>query len=422
MTTLLLQIQELGWQLMVVLSRLEVMAPSLGAAVGLCVGIAIHWYQTKKARVLPYLPSYREAVTQEHDAATRFFSAVHDLTMCVTEAWNMTKSRRRNAGSVELHLSQEALQRACRGVKTHGQTMMDGFVDYQELSNLICTAHAQLDSAWSYTSQDNYRTEYYTETSVDSDGDTVTETKSRQVYEDTDHWFTFDASLAHTAHQTMRTLAGRRVHARLRPPDLQRMRVAVGNLSQADRMFLEKLYIHTVAEDPEAKPTEAELEGAVNQWLLGTRIDQDLHQFEAHMDEALSSSEVELEAIHASESTYHFNTGSRSHEGPPGYQAAQRLQGILDDASSRWTSVAAMWETCSSAAETLLQWATDDSEIESDRRYAKTAIEAYEAAFPDSTLDVNQLTSPGATFLISLVLAVVVALAVVLLHPSGPLF
>ncbi len=421
MREVLSELQPMAQDLMVTLSKLEVMAPTLGVAGGLFVGFVIHLLQRKKARTLPFLPSYQDTVEQEHDAATRFFAAVHDLTMCVTEAWNITHNRTQDAGSVETNLSPSHLRQACEGVSEHGQKMMDGLTDYQDLSEQVVRTATQLDRSWTYRSRDNYRTETYTVTRTDSDGNTHTETRTRQVYEDTDHWFTFDASEARAAHTSLKTLRRMRKDAQLVPPNLQRMRVELSNLSQADRMFLKKLYIQTIAEDPEADPTELELASVANQWLLGTRIDLGLHSFEQTMDRALEVGGGEFRTIHASRSSYHFNTPSRSHSGPAGFQAAARLKQTLRSAAQHWMTVAEMWQVCRDAARSLLEWATDASEVESDRSYAQTAIDAYEAAFPASTIQVDQLTTPKKTLIISLAVAVAIGLIVFALHPSGRL-
>lgn len=415
-------VNEAGWSLWTTLYPPEVLAPLVGLLSGALVAQVIHIVQTRRARTLPFLPSYLESVDQEHDAATRYFAAVHDLTMCVTEAWNMKSSRSQDAGSVESNLRRERLATTCERVKSNGQAMMDGLADYQRLSNRIAAAKAQLDASWSYTSRDNYRTETYTESYTDSNGKSRTRTRTRRVYEDTDHWFHYSASEARSARTTLRTLRTERKAAQLVRPDVRRMRVALTNLSQADRMFLEKLYIHTIVEDPEAKPTDDELRSVINQWLIGTRIDEDLKQLEEHMDHGLASSASAFGTIFASRASYHYNTTSRSHSGPPGYQAARRLGSTLGTATAGWMSVSEMWDTCAEAADTLSEWADDSETVESDRDYAKTAIAAYEAAFPDSTLEVDQLTTPGKTALIGLAVAVAVGAAIFALHEQSPLF
>ena len=78
-----------------------------------------------------------------------------------------------------------------------------------------------------------------------------------------------------------------------------------------------------------------------------------------------------------------------------------------------------MWATCRETAETLMSWAQDSSEIEGDKQYARTAIDAYEAAFPNSSIEVDQLTTPGWTIFISLCVGLVVGLLVFVFHPEG---
>ena len=115
------------------LIQVEVISPTVGLLVGLIVGLIIHGVQRRRSRILPFLPSYSEAVDSEHDPATLFFASVHDLTMCVTEAWNTKHSRQTDAGSVESQLHHDQLYRACEGIETHGQAMMEELGDYPNI-------------------------------------------------------------------------------------------------------------------------------------------------------------------------------------------------------------------------------------------------------------------------------------------------
>ena len=234
-----------------VLYQPELIAPILGVAFGLFVSLVLHWQQRRHARVLPFLPSYQDAVTQEHDDSTRFFAAVHDLTMCITESWNVTHSRHRDHGTVERNISRPHLRAACEGVATHGRAMMDNLDDYRSLSSLIVRAHTALSAAWTYRSKDNYRTETYTVRRRDKDGKYRTETRTRRVYEDTDHWFTYTPQPAQEARDILQRLSQVRHQTRLVRPEIRRMRVGLDNLSEADRMFLEKIYLQTIVEDPD---------------------------------------------------------------------------------------------------------------------------------------------------------------------------
>jgi hypothetical protein len=64
---------------------------------------------------------------------------------------------------------------------------------------------------------------------------------------------------------------------------------------------------------------------------------------------------------------------------------------------------------------TLRIWAKDSEETESDKDYARQAIEAHEAAFPESTIDINPLATRGKTLLSSIWVNVVVFL----MHSDG---
>ena len=197
------------------------------------------------------------------------------------------------------------------------------------------------------------------------------------------------------------------------------MRVALEKMSEAERMFLKRLYQQTIVEDQKAQPTDEDLLEVANQWLVGTTIDSDLNAFELHMDDAINHIDSEFPTILASRGTYHYNTTSRSHSGPSGYQAANRIRSPLNRAYSGWDVVDTMWVKCRDVAQTLTEWAQDSAEIESDKQYAREAIDAYEAAFPNSSIDIDQLTTPGWTAFISLIVFAVVAGVVFFFHPDG---
>ena len=197
------------------------------------------------------------------------------------------------------------------------------------------------------------------------------------------------------------------------------MKVKLEKMNQAERMFLERLYKQTIVEDAKAQPSDDELLAVANQWLVGTELDANLGAFEVHMDRGLSRVSEEFHKIYDSRASYHFNTTSRSHPGPPGYQATNRLKKPLSQSYTQWQRVVTMWTTCRSVAKTLVDWAQDSEEIESDKDYAREAIEAYEAAFPNSSIEVDQLTTPGQTLLIAILIAVAVAVIVIVAHPDG---
>lgn len=403
------------------LNQVEVLAPAAGVFVGGIVAAIIHIRQRRHARILPFLPSYSALVEQELTSATRFLSSVHELTMCVTEAWNMRSGRRTNAASVEALLKRAPLQNACAGVMEHGAEMMASFDGFQTLSVEARIAASTLSSVWKYNASHNYRTERYTVTSRDSKGNTRRQTKTRQVYESTDHTFVYDAVDAHRAERLLTELKNTKGKVVLNHPNVGELCIKLDALSQAERMFLERMYVQTVLEDEQATPTAGEMESAINQWLVGAALDGRLASCERHIIEAIEQAPASLEIIRASKSRYHYRTKRKTHSGPEGYQAAKHLQGLLQDAEDDWLTISAMWTTCQNAAQSVLAWAEDPEKVESDKDYAREAVAAYKAAFPLSSIDVDQLTTPRRTTLIALAVAVAVAVVVALAHPGGPL-
>ncbi|MEZ4318903.1 MAG: hypothetical protein R3F61_15420 [Myxococcota bacterium] len=396
----------------------EIVTGLSGTTTALGAGAGTHWWQARKSRVLPTLPSHSEALERAPDDGTRFFAAVHELTMCVTEAWNAGRARQAG-GRVEALIKRDVLER-CRDQITAAETGLRALLSpYAACGTGAHDVKNVLDPAWTYQSRDNYRTETYTVTSTDSKGRTKTETRTRQVYESTDHWFTFVRSTAEVGEQRLEAWTRRFADTRFPMLHIHRHRVDIDKLGSAERSFLERLIRSTVLEDPEAEVSASDLDHWANQWLLGTRVDERLETFQSRRAWVAQNARSSFETIYASESGYHYRTTSRSHSGPPGYQAHLALVRTLGAASSAWNDVDSMLATCVESADTLVAYARDPDVIESDRDYAQIAIRAYEAAFPASEIEVDQLARHGWTVAAALGTGTLVALASYALHPMG---
>ena len=377
--------------------------------VSVCVGLILHRRAVAKARVLPYIPSLTELFDAEHDETTRFLASVHDMTMAITDAWNATRARQVKEATVEAVVRTDALLPACEAVIAGAEAVRERFRDHGDLAGLAQSAHHRLGDAWDYTSHDNYRTEVYTVTTTDSDGKTQTETRTRQVYENTDHYFNYSPGAAHDAQDRIADLLEARNDCVLTLPDVARLEMRLTALDPAQRSFLERMVRHTILEEPEAEVDEPEIVNAASQWFLGARVDDWLR---AVIDggDLVEASHAELMAtVLASNRRYHYCTTSRSHSGPPGFIAAKDLGFRLYRLVEGWASLSMMLDHCEAAAEELSEWATDRSEEESDREYVKAAARAYEAAFPDSILEIDQLPRHGRTIGIAMAVGGAVA-------------
>lgn len=389
-----------------------------GLASGGSLGGAAHGWQARKARVLPALPSHVHALERPPDDAVRFFAAVHDLTMAVTEAWNAGRARSAG-GTVEELVRKDALRAAHDAVQDGSARLRERLGSEAQRASEAARAEDALASLWTYSSRDNYRTETYTVTTTDSKGKTRTETRTRQVYVNTDHWFEFEPQLAPDAKRrlsrwvdacrgTSWTVLGVREH-----------RVDPARMDPVERSFLERLIRATVLEDPEAQVSPEDLERYANQWLLGTRIDDALERLQAVWSRVDAVLEERFAPILRSQRRYHYVTTSRIHSGPEGYVATQGLRSDLRDAIGAWASVDGMLQTCTRAAADLVSWADDARVVEGDRAYADAAVAAYQAAFPASEIQVDQLPSHGWTATIASIAGVMGSLVSFALHPAG---
>ena len=368
-----------------------------GVLSGILAASGVHWHYRRRAQVLPHIPALAEAMDGAHDETTRFLAAVHEMTMSVTDAWNAARARKMTREKVEALIRTDALLPACAEVIAESPKVLSRHQGYGELSDRSEQARDAFDAAWTYRSQDNYRTETYIVTRTDSKGRTRTETRTRQVYEDTDHYFTFHRDSAKRAQALLLALLDAEPELELPVPQLSTLRVRLDAVPEAQRMFLRRMVRDTVLEDEEAEVTDQEVEHYANQWLLGADLPRRLRAILGNLRELRSCHKAELATLLSSNGSYHFNTRSRTHSGPPGFRSAQRLEKTADEVVEEWSAVRQMLSTCASVAEDLQAWATDHAEVESDRAYVKRAAEAYELAFPHSELEVDQLARHGVT-------------------------
>lgn len=405
--SLLGYLQSVARSVVLVVAQPEIAAAIVAGSVGVLVAYGIHRHFRAKARVLPYIPSLAEAVDGEHDETTRFLAAVHEMSMSITDAWNAVQARVKTRASVEGVVRADALLPACRAVRDGVVSMRARYADYDLLADLASRSRQSLSEAWSYRNRHNYRTEVYTVTSTGSDGKTRTQTRTRQVYEDTDHWFDFNRDIAAAAQGEVSALLAERRRRELPLPDVKRLRVRLDRVDPAQRMFLKRMVRDTILEDPEAEVDDATIADAANQWIRGARIDDWLGKVHTGTTQLRQDERGAFSRMMSSRGHYHYKTTSRSHGGPDGYRAARELSLVLSTVIDGWGQLQLMLRRCEEAAGELAAWARDRTEEEDDVDYVKKAIVAYEAAFPDSTLDIDQLPRHGWTVGLALLAAVV---------------
>ncbi|MCA9569604.1 MAG: hypothetical protein KC656_17280 [Myxococcales bacterium] len=127
------------------------LAATAGAGGGLLAHAALRRVEQRRLNALPALPSHGEAVVGAEDPGVRFFAAVHDLTMTVTEAWNTTRIR---GGSVEERIKRDHLAGVADRVHTGADELLRVLEPYRANAELASKARGALDGLWTYSSQE----------------------------------------------------------------------------------------------------------------------------------------------------------------------------------------------------------------------------------------------------------------------------
>jgi hypothetical protein len=379
-----------------------------GGGAGALTAFLVHRFFSRRAEVLPTLPSHVEALDGPQDQTTLFLAAVHDMAMSVTDAWNAARARQVHREPLEALINKDALLPACDAVKQQGAALRVHLADYESLIDQARRARDQLLASWTHRQKDHYRTETYTATTTDSKGKTRTQVRTRQVYDYSDHWFEFDHEIARRARDTVRAFLDFGADAVLPVPDLASVRVRLKALGEAERMFLRRMILHTVLEDAEAEIDDHRVEELLNQWLKGTRLSGWLQSVHGSMDVVHSGQGDAFRVILNSAPVSHYRVSSRSHAGPAGCQRSRALAKDLRVGITAWGWVASMLSTCEGAAFDLARWARDPGVIEDDVDYVRQAVAAYEGAFPDSELEIDQLPNHWVTWLVGVGVAAVV--------------
>jgi hypothetical protein len=363
----------------------------LGSCAGALTAFIVHRYYAKRAEVLPTLPSHAEALDGPQDQTTLFLAAVHDMSMSVTDAWNATRARRVHREPLEALLNLDTLLPACDAVQQQGAALRGYLAEYASLAGRSRAGRDLIEASWSHRQKDHYRTETYIVSSTDSKGRSRTEVRTRQVYDYSDHWFAFHRDVGLRARDEVGAVVGFGATAALPVPDLGRLRVRLAALSEPERMFLRRMIQHTILEDGEAELDETCTERLVNQWLVGARLGEWLRSVHGWLDRLRDDHVAAFGTIMGSEPVSHYRVSSRTHEGPPGRVQSTALVGLLDGILAGWASVEGMLATCEGAAFDLARWARNPAEVEGDVAYVRRAVAAYEGAFPDSEIDIDQL-------------------------------
>ncbi|MDO8516720.1 MAG: hypothetical protein Q7S33_01215 [Nanoarchaeota archaeon] len=194
----------------------------LAGAIGLFAG-GILMYGKEKAREASIPLGFSEISQIERDAKrygqtvtgmNEYLPKVNDLTMKVFESWNLSNERiilgkNTQAFAKELDMNMD------KSLKVHhynlgmllndaprlSKNALTSWKDFIDVSLKMNKVNNEFNESWDDIHTDNYHTEVYTETVSDGDGKSHTETRTRQVYDDTTHRYRYDRQHGELASQ-----------------------------------------------------------------------------------------------------------------------------------------------------------------------------------------------------------------------------
>ncbi len=398
-------------------------AVGAGGAIATAVAFITHYYQKKRAAIFPVVYSHRDKIGPQDEPALDFYGAVNDMTMSITEAWNeMGKTKSYNRFMKSLH--HERFLQSLDGVALDGRDLLEKVAPHVELASMASKVASTLDDSWHYRSHDNYHTQVYytTESYTDAKGKVKTRRvrRTRQVYDDTDHYFTFYPENARKAHELLDNLVVKYMNTDLYDPGLTRYKIdPTGKDERRARL--------TVFEDEAYKVTDKELDNIMNQWLIHAGVNNMVVNFKDNMAYLVENMHHAVEVIESSRTSYHYNTTSRSHSGPDGYRWSADLESKSRNASNSVGSMTGPVRTCMEKAgnlrERLVAGLKKGGAESNLKQTAKDAldigVESYLAAFPGSEINIDQRVKPGSIALISLGVGLLTGILTYFAHSSA---
>jgi hypothetical protein len=371
---------------------------SIGVVASAVAAVIDRYAQQREADVFPVI--YSRFPERGNESATgQFYAAVNDFVMGVAELWNAT--RKEGYDQLSMRLASSPLGSACYKVSRESSRMESLLAKHQEVATQAAQSAERFGQSWTYTSHDNYHTEFYTTTSSDGKGNTTTQYHTRQVYDDTDHYFHRHFDKAVEGKRMTDDLIQAHPPAELYTPDLDKIRI------EADAQDIARIR-DTLYEDPKKEVLQEEADSKLNAWTRAAIVGKNIPAANKLLDEVLTKKEDLFKRVQESRDNYHYNTTSRSHPGPEGYQAAMLLRDQLGSVASDIRTVLETIALARGNAENLT--ALLQQPMESEKRQGRKimrealdfAVDTYLANFPESEIKFDQRTRPGKTALIAL--------------------
>jgi hypothetical protein len=330
---------------------------ALGAAVG--TGLSCNYEERRTEKIPLGFCEIREIEKDAERAGkkvgpmTHFLATTNDATMKIFECWNDSHEftiGRNDKGFVDklydtmdpaakiFHYDLKDLIEVLPE-RVGGATA--GLARLLDASNRIAQMDIEFGDAWSYSSTDHYRTEYYTETETyTSNGKTHTRTvtKSRQVYDHTTHYYTYRKEHGEKAASLLTDLVGKKIGL-----DFETLQTANRTNAEGEGAALKS----RDTEDKMVRLTDLELLNIANTWAKGSTFVQNTSTILDRWGKVPSHANSWNESKRTARSVT-YDTNSRFDSGPREYRVAQ---GALQNGKELYSNAAEIFSGINYVAE-----------------------------------------------------------------------
>ncbi len=301
--------------------------------IGLMVGLGLGW-QHEAAREASIPVGFSEIHQMEREAGAegrqigpmaRYLADANDMTMNVFNAWN-TANKRTMAGSPVPNFASELDFNAGQKMRIHHYELPHYFkalpneadaarrllAPYDQVRGQAADANSQLSRTWDESHHDVTHTEWHTRTVNDGNGRSHTETDSEQVYDHTNHSYSYDRAHGEAASTSLDALA-------------QKGRAAsfTEDMRTAKQTNAEGEYAAEKSRGLRQVPSPEEALKYARAWKDGSTLMTNLPVLHARLgDLARDADQWRGEKSRAHDE--HYTTTSRSDSGPREYQTVER--------------------------------------------------------------------------------------------------
>ncbi len=295
------------------------------AALGLAVAAGVSYkIESNREKTIPLGFSEVKQLSQENmTPVTKYLTSANDIPMKIFECWNKSHEGVKNdveAFAEELEnvmgsaYSSTEFSESLKGMNKQSEEALEELKDFTNIAKKLGYVNQKFDAAWYDRHVDNYRTETYldTETYTDSEGKTQVQTvvKTRQVYEDTDHYYDYYKPEGEEASRSLDALVREQ-------PTLKNIAIR-----KTPQVSLEGEELVRKSRKKGSKLTEEQILEIANKWNTGATITVNLPTVYDNWDNLKTDANNWRTAKNTAKSAS-YTTYSSSDPGPKEFQIAE---------------------------------------------------------------------------------------------------